>query len=345
MAKESMTEPISANGTQNAKKRRPSKIVGIILLVIVGLVAVVLIGFNIYIKVTYSDFYKEAEAEFEEPGIGSGFIPQDLDYLEESDTWLFSGYMGDDSPTPLYKRSSNGDVARLDVNMDDGFEYFGHGSAITSNERFAYIAADEGYMVFDRSDIEKAQNGDVVTAIGHVTLEVTPAFANIEDDHLYAGNFYDGKNYTSPDDFHMVTPDGQEHGALMFAYPESGDAEFGYGEVPDAVYSITNKVQGMCITESGNIVLSTSWGFAPSYLLEYDVSKLGDPDGTFKYGDVDVPVYCLDSRSLVREVEGPPMFEGIEEIDGRVFIADESASNKYIFGKLYGAGKVFSIDM
>lgn len=37
------------------------------------------------------------------------------------------------------------------------------------------------------------------------------------------------------------------------------------------------------------------------------------------------------------------MTEGIEFDDGRIYISEESASNKYIFGKLYGAGEVYSM--
>ncbi len=329
--------------TRVMEKRRPLRILGIIVAVIVGLIAAVLIGFNIYIKVTYADFYTQATEEFQEPGISSGFIPQDLDYLEDSGTWLFSGYTGSDSPSPLYKRTADGKVQKLTVNTPDGFDYMGHGSAITSNDLYAYMATDEGYMVFYLSDVEAAQDGDTITACGEVSLNVSPAFTNIENDYLYAGNFYDGKTYTSPEDFHLTAPDGQEHGALMFAYRASNDAEFGYETVPEVAYSITGKVQGMCVTESGSIILSTSWGFSASHLYEYDVAQLSAPDGTYSYDGNEIPLYFLDSRTLVRDITGPPMFEGIEDIDGRVYISDESASNKYIFGKLYGAGKVFSI--
>lgn len=37
------------------------------------------------------------------------------------------------------------------------------------------------------------------------------------------------------------------------------------------------------------------------------------------------------------------MSEGIEYHDGRIYISEEAASNKYIFGKLYGAGVVYSL--
>lgn len=39
------------------------------------------------------------------------------------------------------------------------------------------------------------------------------------------------------------------------------------------------------------------------------------------------------------------MTEGVESHDGLVYIAEESASNKYLFGKLYGAGMVYALTL
>lgn len=100
----------------------------------------------------------------------------------------------------------------------------------------------------------------------------------------------------------------------------------------------------MCTAGDGRIVLSQSFGLAPSHLCAYDGLRL-EPAGTFTADGEAVPLYCLDGASLVEDVEAPPMAEGIESHDGRVYVSDESASNKYIFGKLYGAGKVYAIDL
>ena len=56
-----------------------------------------------------------------------------------------------------------------------------------------------------------------------------------------------------------------------------------------------------------------------------------------------MPLYCLDGRSLVEDVAAPPMTEGIESHDGLVYVSEESASDKYHFGKLYGAGQVYAL--
>ena len=115
--------------------------------------------------------------------------------------------------------------------------------------------------------------------------------------------------------------------------------------MPDNVFSIPGMVQGTCTTDDGRIVLSVSYGIAPSHLLAYNVN-LAAPDGTFTTGSGDeVELFCLDSRNLTEDLVGPPMQEGIESHDGRVYTTDESASNKYIFGKLCGAGRVYAVQL
>ena len=92
-------------------------------------------------------------------------------------------------------------------------------------------------------------------------------------------------------------------------------------------------------------MLSVSYGIAPSHLLAYNVN-LAAPDGTFTTGSgEEVELFCLDSRNLTEDLVGPPMQEGIESHDGRVYTTDESASNKYIFGKLCGAGRVYAVQL
>ena len=58
-----------------------------------------------------------------------------------------------------------------------------------------------------------------------------------------------------------------------------------------------------------------------------------------------VPVYYLDSACLVEDVKAPPMAEEMVWLDGRVYILTESASMKYLFGKLMSGHHVYSYPM
>ena len=53
------------------------------------------------------------------------------------------------------------------------------------------------------------------------------------------------------------------------------------------------------------------------------------------------PLYKLDSYS--KKVKGPAMSEDLDYNDGKVYTLTESASNKYIFGKLFNATKIVGL--
>lgn len=328
-----------------AKSHRALKITGIVIGVIVGIALIAVVALNIYMRVAFAPFFDRAESPFDIPGINTGFVPQDLDHVEADDSWLFSGYMADQSPSPLYRRAADGTITKFYVSLPDGSPYDGHGSAITTNEQYAYLACEEGYLVIPMDDLLFAEDGASVQATEKVDVDLSPAFMNIEQGQLLLGNFYYPNDYETPENHHITTPDGTENPAVMYAFAADPAEPGRFLTVPDNVFSIPGMVQGTCITDDGRIVLSVSYGIAPSHLLAYNVN-LAAPDGTFTTGSGDeVELFCLDSRNLTEDLVGPPMQEGIESHDGRVYTTDESASNKYIFGKLCGAGRVYAVQL
>jgi hypothetical protein len=59
----------------------------------------------------------------------------------------------------------------------------------------------------------------------------------------------------------------------------------------------------------------------------------------------DVPVYALDSASLVKDSKIAPMSEEIVIIDNQLYVMCESASTKYIFGNFLGAKWCYKTDL
>ena len=55
------------------------------------------------VRTTCKPFYAEATRRFKIPGISEGFVPQDLFYLSDEQTWLFSGYLANRRPSPIYQ--------------------------------------------------------------------------------------------------------------------------------------------------------------------------------------------------------------------------------------------------
>ena len=116
-----------------AKSHRALKITGIVIGVIVGIALIAVVALNIYMRVAFAPFFDRAESPFDIPGINTGFVPQDLDHVEADDSWLFSGYMADHSPSPIYRRATDGTITKFYVSLPDSTPIWPARRAISSS--------------------------------------------------------------------------------------------------------------------------------------------------------------------------------------------------------------------
>lgn len=308
------------------------------------------------IRTSCREFYKTAKKEMVQPGLKEGFDPQDMFYVESADVWLFSGYhvgFGSRKPSPIYKMDASGNVAKLIVKLPNGEVYKGHGAAVCATDAHAFLTVKDGYVVMSLSELLDAKDGDCVRAFAHVPVELEPAFMNIKDGVLYIGEFYHARFYDTPQSHWIECPDGTTNPALMYAYDASDSAAsiFGFSPRPNRVYSIPLEIQGMCVASDGRIVLSQAWGYGDSRLLVYEPGSASKQDAvsedvpTYLVAGEEAPLHYLCSSTLQKALAIPPMAEGIDEHDGRVWIANESASNLYALGKINGGKYVYSIEV
>lgn len=302
-------------------------------------------GLRAYVRSSCRPFYARARKAFAIPGLGSGFVPQDLFYLKSRNLWLMSGYMNDGSPSPLYVVPPVGTPRRLTVELPTGITYTGHGAAVTAAGSYVFLTVSTGYVALSASEVASAGPNARVQAVAHIPTPLTPAFMIAQYNTLYLGEFYEPFFYATPRSHHVTTLAGERNPALMLAYEGSATEPFGFSRTPSRCFSIPARVQGMCLTDHGaHLVLSCSWGFGDARLKVYDTARLTD-DGTIAIDGQRVPLTCLDSRSLVQELRVPPMAEGVDEHNDEVFLANESASTRYLIGRFYGGGTVYRLPL
>ncbi len=314
----------------------------LILLIIVFTVALAL---NIAGAVYYSEFYSTALSTAMMPGLFEGFVPQGLDYID--DGFIVAGYMTDDSASRLYYMKE-GEEPRITVlKKANGDDFTGHCGGVAHYGDYFYIGGSGGLYVFSLSDIT---DGDgEAKQIGKFEAGMTASWVYVYEDYLYIGKFVDGGQYEAADWQSNATPAGDENPSVMARFKLNGGADtFGVAKTPECAYSMTHWVQGAAVTDKG-IILSTSSGINTSvfyfYTPDYSAAT------TIEYGDEDwegrttLPLYHLDSASLTYELKAIPMAEEIEVVDGRVYVANESASMKYFFGWLVGGNKFYSFEL
>lgn len=322
------------------------KVLAIVLLSLILVVALFITGLKIAGHVRYDEsFFNDAWKEFSIPGIHDGYVPQGITYDEASGNFLCCGYMDDGSTSRVYVVDPKTDENRYVLlrNADES-NCTGHVGGLAVYAEYLYVVDDGHTLVYLLSDVLNAEEGAFVTARGIVPSNCRASFNYVKDDILYVGEFYRAENYETDSTHHFTTETGEVNRALIFAYELDEDAEFGVvSDSPLYAYSITDQIQGMCITDKGDICLSASWGPATSYLYLYEGVPTDEGDATVTVRGTEVPVIFLDSSDLKETIELAPMSEEVTYVNGRIYTMYESASNKYIFGKFFRETHSWSI--
>lgn len=300
-----------------------------VLVVILALVALVIGGLNIAKYAIYKDYYTVKTDICENPGLGDGFVCQGIAASEENGVILVSGYMKNGGASRIYITDTDS-VSRY-VELKKGEEsYTGHAGGIATTGDFVYIASGEKIYTLSLSGLLAAEGGASVDVGEGSEVNNSASFVYTDDAYLYVGEFHDGGKYTITG-HENETAEGT-HYAICTKYALSDLS------TPLAVYSIRDKVQGICFTPDGRVVMSTSYGLTDTVYYVYNLSEATDSGKTFD----GAPLYYLDKLSS--EMKGPAMGEDLDWYDGRVITLTESASDKYIFGKLFGARKIVGIE-
>ena len=329
------------------------KITLITLAVIVGFVALVLLGVKVGEKLIFSSFYSNAEKEFKMPGTGDNLVQQGMVYIEEKDLILVCGYMSDNTASRVYTLSRDGKVLSItQLKNEDGSDYTGHTGGIEYFDGYVYITEGTGEKGYD-GGLDVFPLDDFITGkeasskIGRVKTYNNPSCCHIYNGYMLVGEYFREVDYETSDSHRIDTPAGDKNTALtmVFKMDKSITDNFGMSNEPVSCISTTDAVQGIYTIDDDKIVLSTSWGLSASNLYFYDMSKVTKGETNIQVDDLDIPVYYLDSVSLTETVKAPPMSEEMLYLDGRLFILNESACNKYIFGKFMSGNYMYSYEI
>ena len=336
------------NGTAIEKKPLIRKILKVFIILFI-VVDVLLIGGILYFRLPVGDYYSHSEKGFLIPDIDDGFVAQGLAYDERSGCFFITGYMNDKSVSPIYmvEKESGTCIKTLKMQNPDGSEFYGHAGGMTVHGDYVYVAGSTDYClyVFNYADAMNLNDGDFIKSIGTFMMpdEMSVAYVASDAEGLYSGEFYRAGNYETRESHKMTTDAGNYNQAIILKYrfSDSDDAIFGLETEPFEAYSVTDLVQGLELKD-GRIYLSTSYAVAFSHIFVYDkpVSKK-----TYTVAGITMPLYELDSASLVDDYKFAPMSEEIVFVDDKLYTMCESASDKYIFGKLTSAKWCYYTDM
>lgn len=306
------------------------KVALIVLIAIVGLLVLVLGGLNLAKFAIYKDYYSVKTDVCTNPGLSDGFVCQGIASADEKGVILVSGYMADDSASRIYVTTTDSESYYVQLKKGDK-AFTGHVGGVATTGDKVYVASDDKIWVLSLTEILAAKSGDSVDVGEGFAVNNQASFVYTDEQYLYVGEFHDGGKYN------IVGHENQTAEGTHYAICEKYSLED--LSKPIKVYSIRNKVQGICFTPDGKVVMSTSYGLTDSVYYVYDESEATDSGKTMD----GAPLFYLDT--LKKEMKGPAMSEDLDYYDGQIITMTESASNKYIFGKFFFAYKIVKLDI
>ncbi len=315
------------------------------------LLSVIACGFIGYLTFSVKEYYSYSQKTFIFPELNDGFIPQGIDYDSRSDCFFLDGYNSNGQPSPIYlvNKSSNSLTKKVLLAYSDGSDFYGHSGGIKVKNDYIYVAGGKDccLYVYSYDEVISANDGDKISAIGKFDTafpngeKIRVSFIGEYQNTLIAGEFYREGNYSTPQTHKITTKNGDYNQALSIAYEfsDQASATFGLDTTPVRAYSLPDKIQGMCF-DNGKVFLSSSYGLAFSEISIYDAASL-----VYENDDFGVPLYSFDNASLRKKIKVPPMSEELIAVDGKLYIACESASNKYFFGKFTSSKWCYASDI
>lgn len=315
--------------------KKAGKIIGIIVGGILALVVAVLLLFmivkNIGKHIVYKEYYSVYKSEGHIPGLNTGFVPQGFTYNTKDGTFIIAGYMGNGKTSRIYVTKPHSRKS-IHFEMTSGGEPFlGHTGGLQYCDGKLYLANEgTGVFVFDASLADKSNTSGKIEIGKPVSVNNHSSFVFSDDKYMYVGEFNDSTKYVCENE---ITYNGVTQKAIVSKY-NKGDLS-----KPVAVYSIPDLAQGVCFTADGTMMLSTSYGVNPSHFLIYKPQDIIDTKQT--YDGAPLFFASVPTKDLI----APQMSEDLDLFEGKPATVTESACNKYVFGKLYFADKIYSLDI
>lgn len=262
------------------------------------------------------------------PGLRQGAVPQGIAYVRKHEKIIISHYL-DHTPSVISILDNSTGTITASIALKESPTQFhsGHvgGTAVLAES--LWVASDEKLLQFDLEPLLSNHPPNIAIPVAVRSTETNASFCTATADTLFVGEFAFGKRYPTKRSHHLTDRKGIKKRAWVCGY--SADNLQGN---PSMVLSIRQQVQGMHVTKE-RIFLSLSYGRRNRSTIVIYKNPLGEnPHSHVALSDrTSVPLWFLDGENFLKEIDFPPMAEGITMIGSKLAVLAESGAEKFQF--------------
>ena len=279
---------------------------------------------------SYPGLFNSADAGITVPGLNQNFVPQGLDYWEEADLFLISGYFNPASSSSsaiLAVRKSDGKyVGEWSLKNQNGSWHSNHDGGIAVTETDVYLANASTLFRISLNQIKQTGSSGTLKIEQEIPVPVRASYCNYSGGYLWVGEFsiYGNSSYT------ITGHEFGENYAWTVGYRligSSGRLE----STPSVVISTPDRIQGFCMLDDGRLFMTKSYGRTNDshYYITRENPLTGAADGSVTISGKQVPLYEIKVGAKAFAYKVVPMAEGCTCIGNTAYVIFESAAYYY----------------
>ena len=209
-----------------------------------------------------------------------------------------------------------------------GQPHHGHVGGLAVLGDSLFVASDQRVFRYKLADFFMRNSESALAASASQQSETKASFCTATTKRLFVGEFAYGTKYPTESSHHLKDRAGVRKYAWVCGYDRNDRLG-----MPTCVLSVRQKVQGMCVS-GDRVYLSVSYGRANRSRIVVYRNPIGDEahktvplsNGTT------VPLWFLDGKNYIGEIDCPPMSEGIVMIGDQLAVLYESGANRFQLG-------------
>lgn len=281
----------------------------------------------------YPRFFEQASSTgIIMPGLNQNFVPQGIDFWDEANRFLISGYFNpNDEGYPsvlLALDSQTGEfLGEFWLKNVDGSDHSQHDGGVAVTGKDLYLSNGSKLFRISLDQIENTEPGGTLQIEEEIPVPVKASYCNYSYGAVWVGEFSIKDDPT----YDISGHEFEENEAWTVGYRLKSDGSL--EDLPFCVISTPDKIQGFSVSESGNVFMTMSYGRKnDSYLLVSPESFTAYfPAGTVEIEGNQVPLYYIFdyfyfSSDNLRAI---PMAEGVTFVGNDAYIIFESGAYYY----------------
>jgi hypothetical protein len=276
------------------------------------------------------------------PGLQQGAVPQGITFSKKHGLIFITHYFDTHRPSAVSVTGYPGGktFGTFALMASETSYHYGHVGGVAADDRFIWVSSQNMLYQYNIADLKNAPSGNLVPVRSFET-ETRASFVTYYNQNVFVGEFAYGDRYRTKASHHTTDNVGIDQYAWICGYDTHGREN-----IPKYILSIPQRVQGCHITDA-HVILSISYGRRNRSTIAQYRNPLGNPPDktvTLDQGAA-VPLWYLDEKNRIRDIDFPPMSEGIVMIDGRLAVLSESGAEKYQTGGMGPLDYVVFIDL